>query len=84
MTAGFVIRCLNCGEEHKVVPGQRAYRDERIVFGTDNYGADQISCECGNALEEHSEYKGEAFHSEFVVKWRDLSGKEPVNRTNNI
>lgn len=73
MEAGFVIRCLNCGEEYKVTPGKRAFRNERIVFGTDNYGADQISCECGNAIEEHSKYEGESFEGEFLVEWRDNS-----------
>jgi hypothetical protein len=73
METGFMIRCLKCGEEYKVTPGRREFRNEHIVFGTDNYGADQISCECGNALEEHSMYEGEQFEGEFVVEWRDIS-----------
>ncbi|GIP41227.1 hypothetical protein J31TS4_45070 [Paenibacillus sp. J31TS4] len=73
MKAGFVIRCLNCGTEHTVQPGPRAYRQEAIVFGTDNYGADHISCECGNVLEENSRYEGKPFESEFRVEWRSLS-----------
>lgn len=72
MATGFVIRCLNCGEEHRVVPGKRNYRNERIVFGTDNYGADQISCECGQALEEYSRFEGGP-EGEFVVEWRDIT-----------
>ncbi|PYI55766.1 hypothetical protein [Paenibacillus flagellatus] len=72
---GFVIRCLDCGEEQRIVPGRRPYRNERIVFGTDNYGADHISCECGNALEEWSRFEGKQFDSEFVVEWRELSAK---------
>lgn len=72
MKPGFLITCLQCGAEHSVVPGKRNYRKEQIVFGTDNYGSDQISCECGNALEEHSQYEGTE-HEEFVVEWRDIS-----------
>lgn len=77
MESGFVIRCLRCGGEHRVVPGRRDnYRNERIVFGTDNYGADQISCECGQALEEYGRYETgpEPGEREFVVEWRDISG----------
>jgi len=75
MTAGFLITCLQCGEEYRVVPGRRNYRRERIVFGTDNYGADQMSCECGNAMEEHSHFEGGAtpHEGEFVVQWRSLA-----------
>lgn len=73
MESGFIIRCLSCGKEHKVVPGRRHYRQEPIVFGTDNYGSDQISCECGNALEEHSRYEKENFEGEFIVEWQDIS-----------
>lgn len=73
MESGFLIRCLQCGEEHKVMPGRRHYRNERIVFGTDNYGADQISCECGNALEEVSQYEDGEYEGEFIVEWRDIS-----------
>ncbi|MDB5053697.1 MAG: hypothetical protein JWM44_1747 [Bacilli bacterium] len=73
MESGFIIRCLKCGEEHKVIIGRRNYRNEPIVFGTDNYGADQISCQCGNALEEHSKYENEPFEGEFIVEWRDIS-----------
>lgn len=69
-----MIRCLNCGIEHKVIPGRRNYRNESIVFGTDNFGADQMSCECGNALEEYSKFDGEKeFEGEFIVEWRDIS-----------
>ncbi|WP_274651453.1 hypothetical protein [Paenibacillus humicola] len=74
MEAGFVIHCLQCGGELLVVPGKRPYRKEQIVFGTDNYGADQISCECGNALEEYSRFeRAEGREPEFVVEWRDIS-----------
>ncbi|RAV20952.1 hypothetical protein [Paenibacillus contaminans] len=75
MEAGFLIRCLKCGEQLKVSPGKRQYRSERIVFGTDNYGADQISCECGNALDEYSKYEGgdSEPEGEFTVEWRDIS-----------
>ncbi|UUZ81063.1 hypothetical protein LJK88_41135 [Paenibacillus sp. P26] len=55
------------------MPGRRHYRQEPIVFGTDNYGSDQISCECGNALEEHSRYEKENFEGEFIVEWQDIS-----------
>lgn len=73
MESGFIIRCLQCGEEYKVTPGRRYYRNEQIVFGTDNYGADQISCECGNALEEVSKFEGADYEGEFIVEWRDIS-----------
>jgi hypothetical protein len=73
MSAGFMIRCMRCGEEHQLLPGARVFRKETIVFGTDNYGADHISCECGNALEEYSRYEGKQFDSEFLVEWRDIS-----------
>jgi hypothetical protein len=73
MKTGFIIRCLNCDGELNIVPGRRNYRNEPITFGTDNYGADQISCECGNVLEEHSRYEGDQeLEGEFVVEWRKL------------
>lgn len=73
MKSGFVIRCLHCGNEHTIVPGQRHnYRNEPIVFGTDNYGADHITCDCGNALEEHSSYVGEDQEREFIVRWKEI------------
>lgn len=73
MASGFVIRCLGCGLEKRVEAGRRAYRNEEITFGTDNYGADQISCECGNALEETSRFADGKFGGEFIVEWRDVA-----------
>ncbi|WP_322906034.1 hypothetical protein [Paenibacillus campi] len=74
MEAGFMIRCLKCGEEQKLVPGRRPnFRNERISFGTDNYGADQMACECGNALEERSKHEDSDFEGEFIVEWHDIS-----------
>lgn len=72
MGTGFLIRCLKCGQEHTITPGRRSHRNEAIEFGTDNYGADQISCQCGNALEEHSRFEGEDFEGEFIVEWKEL------------
>ncbi|MGZ9587338.1 hypothetical protein [Paenibacillus marinisediminis] len=73
MQAGFVIECLNCGRVYRVIPGSRDYRNEAITFGTDNYGADHMACECGNAVEEHSQFKGKQFESDFEVEWRSIS-----------
>ncbi|MCG7408734.1 hypothetical protein MH117_14980 [Paenibacillus sp. ACRRX] len=68
-----MIRCLKCGAELEVVPGRRNYRSEGIVFGTDNYGSDQMSCECGNAMEEHSRFEHDSGEGEFIVEWRDIT-----------
>lgn len=73
MAGGFVIRCLDCGREKRLEEGRRAYRNEEITFGTDNYGADQIACECGNALEEKSGFVNGDFEREFIVEWRSVA-----------
>lgn len=73
MKSGFIIECMNCGAKLIVAPGPRNYRSERITFGTDNYGADHLACECGNAIEEHSQFQGKQFESEFQVEWRSIA-----------
>lgn len=70
---GFVIQCLNCGEVYNIKPGLRNHRKETITFGTDNYGSDHISCECGNAIEEYSRFEDEPFKGDFIVEWKCIS-----------
>ncbi|UJF34891.1 hypothetical protein [Paenibacillus hexagrammi] len=73
MEAGFEITCIRCGCKQLIVPGVREFRNEPITFGTDNYGADHVACECGNAIEEMSRFEENHIEREFIVEWRDIS-----------